>query len=134
MEAKTFAKWAGIDAGPEVIESLREGWTIYPLKVGGIEVAAACMSGSEIHFAVSPEWRGRVIAKQRMRDFLAPLFDIYGFLTTRSAPDKVRHRFLERMGFSLTWNDGINDHYFLTELPFGKQKRTVTLLGRKPSA
>lgn len=121
MEAETFAIWAGIDAGLEVLENLRGGWTIHPLAINGIEVAAACMSGSEIHFAAAPEWRHRVIARHRTRNFLAPLFAIHGFLTTRSAPNNPHHRFLERMGFALTWNDGVYDHYFMHELPFGKQ-------------
>ena len=94
---------------------------IRSVPVNGIEVAAACMSGSEIHFAIAPEWRHRVIARLRAREFLAPLFDVHGFLTTRTEPNKPHHRFLERMGFMRTWNDGIHDHYMMTELPFGER-------------
>lgn len=121
MQVETFAKWAEIDASPEVLDSLRNGWTIHPLTINGIEVAAACMSGSEIHFAIAPEWRHRVIARLRAREFLAPLFDVHGFLTTRAEPNKPHHRFLGRMGFMRTWNDGIHDHYMMTELPFGER-------------
>lgn len=121
MEVETFAQWAEIDASPAVLESLRDGWTIHPLTINGIEVAAACVSGSEIHFAVSPEWRGRLITRQRTREFLAPLFEAHGFLTTRSVSGSGQRRFLERLGFALTWNDGINDHYMMTELPFGER-------------
>ena len=119
MEVETFARWAEIDASPEVLASLRSDWTIHPLKITGIEVAAACMSGSEIHFAIAPEWRRRVISRLRTREFLAPLFEVHGFLTTRTAPDKMRYHFLERIGFVLTWNDGVNNHYFMHKLPFG---------------
>lgn len=117
---ETFAMWAEIDAGAEDIESL-SAWSMHPLKINGIEVAAACMSGSEIHFAVSKEWRHRAIARHRTREFLAPLFEMHGFLTTRAVPDETRHQFLERIGFALTWNDGVNNHYFMHELPFGKK-------------
>lgn len=121
MEVETFAKWAEIDASPEVLESLRSEWTIHPLKINSIEVAAACMSGSEIHFAIAPEWRHRVIAKLRTQEFLRPLFEIHGFLTTRAIPNAKHDRFLTRMGFMRTWNDGIHDHYMMTELPFGER-------------
>lgn len=121
MNVETFARWAEIDASQEVLESLRECWAIHPLKINGIEVAAACMSGSEIHFAIAPEWRHRVISRLRTRQFLEPLFDVHGFLTTRNVPNKPHHRFLERMGFMRTWNDGVYDHYFMTELPFGER-------------
>ena len=115
-----FAEWAGIDPTPEVTASLRDAWTLHPYAVDGEIRAIAAMSGSEIHFAVAPEWRRRLILRGRTREFLAPLMERHGFLTTRAEP--AQRKFLERIGFSFTWNDGRWDHYMLCELPFsGKE-------------
>ena len=125
-----FVAWTGIEPTEAVMQSLREAWTLHPYKVGDEVRAIACMSGSEIHFAVAPQWRNRLIQRKRTRDFLAPLFERHGFLTTRTEPDAKHHEFLTRLGFERTYNDGAFDHYFLCDLPF----KSATLLGVKPSA
>ena len=115
-----FAEWAGLDLTPVVADSLRDAWTLHPYMVGDEVRALAAMSGAEIHFAIAPQWRHRTIARQRTRDFLAPLFEVHRFLTTRTEPDEKHHRFLTRLGFERTWSDGKYDHYFMHELPFGR--------------
>lgn len=114
----SFTAWAGIAPTEGAAESLRAEWSFHAYTNEGEVRAIAAMAGSEIHFAVAPQWRGRVIARQRARDFLAPLFAKHGFLTTRSEPDEKNRDFLERIGFLFTWNDGRFDHYMMHELPF----------------
>ena len=80
-------------------------------------VAVAMLRGTEIHFAVAPNWRGRLIQRGRTRAFLAPLIERHGFLTTRSS-DGQAHRFLKRLGFVETWAEGPIQHYMLIGLPF----------------
>lgn len=127
-----FAEWSNIDR--TAAEQLTwDGWTMHPYTVDGEIRAIAAMSGSEIHFAIAPQWRHRTIARHRTRDFLAPLFDVHGFLTTRSEPDEKHHRFLTRLGFDRTRDDGKYSHYFMHELPFGHDQ-SATLLGDTPSA
>lgn len=115
-----FASWAGIEPTTEVTASLRDAWTMHPLVINGETRAIAAMSGSEIHFAIAPQWRHRTITRKRTREFLGPLFESCGFLTTRTEPDEKHHRFLTRLGFEKTYHDGRFDHYFLSELPFAK--------------
>lgn len=107
-----FAEWSGVPAA-----SLAD-WEMIPLTVGDDVRAIAAMQGSEIHFAVAPQWRGRTITRRRTREFLSPLFGIHGFLTTRSI-DGRHHAFLTRLGFERTWSDGTVDYYMMAELPFG---------------
>ena len=116
-----FADWSGIEQTAEVMASLCE-WSMHPYMDGDEIRAIAAMSGSEIHFAVAPQWRHKIITRQRTRAFLAPLFDVNGFLTTRAEPDEKHHRFLSRLGFERTWNDGRFDHYYMHELPFKKER------------
>ena len=117
MSAEQFIKWAGI--APEAADALRL-WEFVPLVVAGKTRALAAVQGSEIHFVVDPQWRGRTITARRTRAFLAPLFDRRGFLTTRAEPS-ADDWFLKRMGFALTWNDGTLNHYMMSELPFGER-------------
>ncbi len=116
---ETFAAWSGLAATPQVLADLRAGWTLHPAILDGELCAIAAMSGSEIHFCIAPGWRGRLIARGRAREFLAPLLALHGYLTTRSV-DAKQHRFLIRLGFEPTWFDGRFHHYMLTALPFGK--------------
>lgn len=110
-----FAEWSGIPA-----EAMAD-WTMIPLTVDGEVRAVAAMQGTEIHFVIAPQWRGRTITPKRTRQFLAPLFDVAGFLTTRST-DPAKHDFLGRIGFDRTRSDGAVDYYMMSELPFGKRE------------
>ena len=96
-----------------------DSWEFHSYEQDGEVQAIAAIQGTEIHFAIAPNWRHRVIARRRTRSFLAPLFERLGFLTTRSEPSAQHHEFLSRIGFNKTWHDGRFDHYMLTELPFG---------------
>lgn len=110
---ETFQQWSGIT-------SQLEGWTFHDHCEAGEVAATAALRGTEIHFAIAPEWRGRLIQRDRTRAFLAPLLERAGYLTTRSN-DAKHHRFLTGLGFVHTWTENEMRHYMLTELPFGKE-------------
>jgi hypothetical protein len=113
-----YMQWARI---PAIHSQWLDGWEMHPHLRDGEVVAIAALRGTEIHFAVKPEWRNRVILRDITRAFLAPLMERRGYLTTRTRPYAYERRFLERLGFKHTWsNDGV-DHYMLTELPFGRE-------------
>lgn len=114
-----FALWAGLPVGGPTLEA-RDGWEFHPYMRDGQAQAIAAVHGAEIHFAVSPDWRHKVIARQRTQEFLAPLLGRLGFLTTRAVPSEKNHHFLSRLGFVKTQHDGRFDHYMLTDLPFSK--------------
>lgn len=110
---EAFEAWSGLPPGSV------EGWEFIPHKEAGELAAVAALRGTEIHFAVAPGWRHRVIQRSRTRAFLAPLIERAGFLTTRSN-DMKHDRFLTGLGFVRTWSEGAMNHYMLTELPFGE--------------
>lgn len=119
---KQFAEWAGLDNAAPALVGFATRWTAHLGYINGEQVCIAIMSGSEIHFAAAPEWRRRLMLRGRTREFLAPLFERHGFLTTRAEPDAGHRKFLERLGFQFTWHDGRFDHFMLCELPFsGKE-------------
>lgn len=113
-----FAEWANLPPGSA--DALHaHGWVAHPLKDAGRTSAVGVVCGTEIHFAVAPEMRCRVIRRHRIADFLRPHFDRLGFLTTRvcdATPKEVS--FLERLGFARVSRVGNIDHYMLTDLPF----------------
>lgn len=114
-----FVQWTGLPADDPALREF-EAWEFHPYERGGEIQAIAAMQGTEIHFAIAPNWRRILICRQRTREFLAPLIDRFGFLTTRSISIDLNHRFLSRLGFNKTWDDGKCSHYMLTELPFSK--------------
>jgi hypothetical protein len=110
-----FEAWAGMPPG-----SL-DGWEAHGHYRGDELAAIAVVQGVEIHFAIAPEHRHRVIARHRTREFLAPLLDRRGYLTTRTVRESPSHPFLLRLGFAWTWRCENFDHYMLGALPFGKE-------------
>lgn len=113
--AEQFAAWASLP-----LELFAEGWEFVPLRIHGEVRAMAALQGTEIHFAAAPGCR--VIAKHRTREFLKPLLDRRGYLTTRAVLGGAAHDFLTRLGFAHTWRDEQFDHYMLTALPFGREQ------------
>lgn len=106
----------------EVLQMLHD-WDVTPGYVDGQLVAAIIHAGSEVHFAISKAHRGKVVSRRRTRDFLKPLFDEKGFLTTRLLHDrKGQQRFIERIGFKKTWSDEKYNYFMLTELPFERKQ------------
>lgn len=109
-----FKAWSGLPADVSL-----DACRFIPYEQAGVVRAIAALDGTEIHFAVHPAYRHRVIARHRTRAFLAPLLDELGFLTTRALPGHID--FLTRLGFCFTWNDGRFDHFMLSALPWGTE-------------
>lgn len=118
MTHARFAAWADLPPGTA---DLLADWGLHELRVAGELAALAITRGSEIHFAVQPEWRHRAIQRQRLRALLVAPMSVLGFLTTRVwAPNPTAVRFLGRLGFKETWSDGRVIHFMLCDLPFGR--------------
>lgn len=98
-------------------------WDVIPGYVDGELVASIIHCGTEVHFAISKSARGKTISRRRTREFLKPLFDEKGFLTTRLLHrHKGPQRFIERIGFVKTWSDDEYNYFMLTELPFERKQ------------
>lgn len=115
-----------IDNWPEIKLRSRElvgSWETVSYHRHGEEVAGALVRGTEIHFMISPEHRGRIFPRRVISEFIAPIFNRSGYLTTRCKPDDALSiRFVTRVGFVKTWHDGLFDHFMLTEIPFSARK------------
>jgi len=117
--AENFAVWSGLD--PAAL--LDSDWVYFEHEEGGQVAAIAAVNGFEIHFAVNPSWRGRLLFRERIRNFMRPLFEDRGFLTTRIVcdEDKLKNaRFVERLGFKHTHTENGVAHFMLSELPYSR--------------
>jgi hypothetical protein len=116
-----------IDAVPGATAVDFADWEVIPGFLDGKHVCSAVMRGSEIHFAVVSGCRP--ILKGRTQDFLQPLFDRKGFLTTRvPLSARAERRFVERLGFERTWSDHLFDYFFLGDLPFSRTKHATSFI------
>ena len=111
-----------LDAVPGADASAFDGWTVIPGFVDGQHVATAIVNGTEIHFALVPEFRHTAMLRQRAQEFIAPLLKQWGFLTTRvPLAERGKQRFVERVGFRQTWADEQFQYYLLGQLPFARR-------------
>lgn len=120
MLAETFVSWSGLPA--EALERMAD-WTFVQYPSDGEPAAIAALKGTEIHFVCAQEQRHRLLFRERIREFLAPLFEERGFLTTRIVRDEDalnNARFVTRLGFELTQSDADHDYYMLAALPYGR--------------
>ncbi len=102
-----------------VSASAFDGWEVVPGYLDGEHAATAVVKGTEIHFAIVPQFRRKAVLRRRTQEFLRPLFERRGFLTTRvpRGSDKNK-RFVERVGFKPTWQDETFQYYLLGNLPW----------------
>ena len=94
------------------------GWTQHLYDMDGKPAAALFQKGTEVHFVLAPEARGRALRKDVLRESLTKLLAEDGMLTTRSLLGSACRRFIERMGFKHTWSDETFDYFALTRAPF----------------
>ena len=114
--APLFSEVDGVDL------SLLNDWEAIPYYVDGRHAATALVKGTEIHFGAVPAFRRKLILRRRTQEFLRPMFERRGFLTTRVQLDSHdKKRFVERLGFKPTWADEQFQYYLLGSLPFARR-------------
>lgn len=100
-----------------VEQLIARGWTRVVSRCGG---CVGAVLGSEIHVEFI---RTGVVKRDAVREFLEPLLEPWGFLTTRCFKgDRRTRRFLEKLSFKSTWSDDEFEYFILTALPFSKEK------------
>lgn len=103
----------------EVDPSAFDDWEVVPGYIDGEHAATAVLKGTEIHFGIVPKFRRKAVLRERTREFLRPMHERMGFLTTRVLNGShASRRFVERIGFKPTWSDDQFTYYLLGELPF----------------
>jgi hypothetical protein len=94
-------------------------WQLTPYAPKGVLGGIGMSRGSEFHFLQTPEFS---LDRKAMRESIAPLFEKFGFLTTRLLlGDISNQRFNRLFGFQPTWSDKTFQFFMMTKLPFGER-------------
>lgn len=98
-----------------------EDWEVVPFVFAGGQMGTGVVKGTEIHFALLPGCRPAASVRRAVREFLQPLFERNGFLTTRVRLGQGQEKeFVRRIGFKPTWHDDQFQYYLLGALPFAR--------------
>ena len=90
------------------------GWSVHEHAAGWL-----AKKGTEIHVQIEDQSQLR---RNTLRKFLKPMFEELGFLTTRAGKeDAFAQKFVQRIGFEKTWEDGKFAFFMLTALPFERK-------------
>lgn len=95
------------------------GWDVSIAQRNGKDVAIVIVKNCEIHF-VSLDER-KAMSRKNTLEFITPIFEKYGYVTTRVPSHTTDHRLREHLGFTETWRDDNYIYFVLTELPFTKR-------------
>ncbi len=96
-----------------------EGWKKEVATRDGQDVAVVVSKGTEIHFV---SLGGPAMTRKNTLEFLKPIYDEFGFVTTRVPIDVTDHKLRRVLGFKQTWADAQFSYWCMTELPFQKAK------------
>lgn len=106
---------------PQILDWFKD-WDVFPLELNGQHVWTMIAKGTEVHFALVQGWRPTASMRGAAREFVKPVFERHGFLTTRVMHERVEQKkFVERIGFKPTWKDGNVQYYLLGTLPFERK-------------
>lgn len=123
MDQRVIDYLQSIGAKPDALD----GWSVAIAQRGGIDVAIVITSGPEIHFVslVGP----RAMSRKNIAEHMKPLFDRYGFVTTRTALSEKDHKLREHLGFEPVWCDESCQYWFCAEPPYQRNTMKHTKQG-----
>lgn len=89
-----------------------EGWSEHPVYRGGEQVGFFCVLLNEIHCYRLESAKGHWLTRQDLERLTTPLFIQYGHIVTKvRKANTAGHRFVTRLGFVATTDEGDNIHY-----------------------
>lgn len=115
MDARLIDYLASIGAMPDALD----GWTISTAQRAGVDVGFVITRGPEIHMLSIVGPRG--MSRRNILEFMRPVFEEHGYVSTRVPLAETDHRLRESLGFTQTWQDQHFTYWSLTVLPYQKQ-------------
>ena len=96
----------------------KDGWDVQIAQRDGKDVAIVIVKGTEIHFCSLDE--KRAMTRKNTLQFLRPIYDEWGFVTTRTPITETNDRLRSILGFKFQWHDQTYKYWTLFALPFQK--------------
>ena len=93
-----------------------DGWKIQPAFRDDEHVGFVVTNGPEIH--ILPTVEKKAISRRNIAEFIKPLLDEFGFVTTRVPLSETNHRLRVCLGFQRTWSDANYSYWALTKIPY----------------
>lgn len=102
-------------------EASLNGWKAEVAQRAGEDVGLVLTKGCEIHFVIFDPLAHRAMSRKNTLKFLKPVFEEFGYVTTRVPIAETDHTLRERLGFTFAWQDERFTYWTLTELPFQRR-------------
>lgn len=97
------------------------GWELIGYRPEGVLSGFALLKGTELHCQL---FENSGFNRSEMREFLRPMFERHGFLTTRvPIADLANQRFNKLFGFKRTWSDSKFHYFLMARLPFSREQK-----------
>lgn len=113
----------GLPLAKQDIIKYLEDWSVISVEADGQHAATVIAKGSEVHIAVAVGYKPKACQRRAIKSFLQPLFNQYGFVTTRIPHHRLaQKKFVERVGFKPTWKDDNFEYYLLASMPFERNR------------
>ena len=107
-----------VEGGVPIEEIKIPGWDCSVARRNGKPCALVITRGTEIHFQ---SVGGAAMTRKNTLEYLKPIFDEWGFVTTRTFVGETDHKLRNVLGFKYQWTDGQFDYWTLFALPFAKK-------------
>lgn len=120
MDARLVAYLASLGTDTTVLD----GWTVHTAQRDGEDVGFVFTNGPEIH--ILPIIERRAISRRNIIEFMQPLLDQFGYVTTRVPLAETEHRLRTALGFELTWQDHACTYWALTRLRYVRTQKGET--------
>lgn len=114
MDARLAQYLHSIGADPRSLD----GWTVAQAFRAGEPVGYVITKGPEIHMLAMSD--KKAMSRRNILEFLQPLLDTHGYVTTRVPLSETDHRLRIKLGFQRTWQDANYSYWALTSIPYEK--------------
>jgi len=102
-------------ASRDALANAMADYRVRAIVTGGEAIGAFFTKGPEVHVAVVPRHHRRWLTRSLLREGLQPIIRKYGYATCSVMADNDRgDRFVRRLGFVPTRDDGRMTHYEVT--------------------
>lgn len=99
-------------------------WNAIAIQDEDQHVGTVITKGCEVHIALVDGYRPKASKRRIIKQFLQPLFDEHGYVTTRIMHSRLNEKkFVERVGFTPAWKDENFQYYFLGVMPFERKTK-----------
>lgn len=98
-----------------------DGWTIRAAQRDGEPVGFTISNGPEVH--ILPLVEGKSLSRRNIIEFIEPILDQFGYVTTRVPIAETEHRLRTALGFVSSWSDDTYSYWCMTRLRYARTQQ-----------